>query len=77
MSDGFSDYPNLFSPVDYNRYAPCHCGADCDHKDRFGDQPCWGEVHPLGISGDDDFGHYCEGHDPVYYGDRYKSKPER
>lgn len=58
-----------------NDYQVCHCGANCDYLNVFVDEPCWGEVGPLGLSGDDDFGHFCEGHEPRYYGDAYKPKP--
>ena len=64
-----------------NEYVKCHCGADCDYSDKryydFGDYalPCWGEVLPHGVSGDDDFAHLCQGHEGLYWGDPYKPKP--
>lgn len=71
--DTFSNW-DIFPRVDIDEYKKCHCGADCDHKQRE-DEPCWGEVGPLGLSGDDDFGHFCEGHETLYYGEKYKAKP--
>lgn len=45
-------------------YKPCnkHCKADCFLLDIYENEPCWGQVNPYGISGDDDFCHACEGH---------------
>ena len=52
-------------------YTVCHCGANCDWLGADADEPCWGEVAPSGISGDDDFCHACRGH----YGRAFDGSP--
>lgn len=66
----------IFPRIDLHKYEKCHCGSDCDYFGAYSDEPCWGEVSPLGLSGDDDFGHFCKGHEPRYYGEKYKAKPD-
>lgn len=63
-------------------YKKCQCGSNCKYFDKRyyekgedGFLPCWGEVGPLGLSDEDDFGHFCEGHCELYWGGVYTPKP--
>lgn len=53
-------------------YQKCHCGADCYCLSDNPAQPCWGEVTPWGISGDDDFCHACQGHLALLWDGEYE-----
>lgn len=55
------------------------CGSECYTGEDNPDEPCWGSVTVVDEEyNDDDYWwiHACTGHEPAYYGGKYKPEPK-